>query len=140
MEMDKTYQLIIKGGMVVGPGGINRTDLGIKDGKIARLASKLRSGDAGVVLDGTGKYILPGLFDVHVHPVYVDTIEDCSVLGAFGGITTMIHYAYAKPGTGLAETVRRFIEEGKETSHTDFAVHGAMFDAKNQIADIPACF
>ena len=140
MEMGMKYQYIIKGGMVVGSGGINRADLGIVDGKIARLASSLKSDDAGVVLDGTGKYILPGLFDVHVHPVYVDTIEDCSVLGAFGGITTMIHYAYAKPGTGLVETVRRLIEEGKETSHTDFAIHGAMFDAKNQITEIPACF
>jgi dihydropyrimidinase len=140
MEMGRKYQYIIKGGMVVGPGGIDRTDLGIHNGKITRLASNLRPEDAGVVLDGTGKYILPGLFDVHVHPVYVDNIENCSVLGAFGGITTMIHYAYAKPGTGLVETVRRLIEEGKETSHTDFSVHGAMFDAKNQIAEIPACF
>jgi dihydropyrimidinase len=138
--MGKTYQYIIKGGMVVGPGGINRIDLGIKDGKIARLVSNLRSDDADIVIDGTEKYIFPGLFDVHVHPVYMDSIEDCSVLGAFGGITTMIHYAYAKPGTGLAETVRQLIEEGEEMSHTDFSIHGAMFDAKNQIADIPACF
>jgi dihydropyrimidinase len=140
MEMGRAYQYIIKRGMVVGPGGINRTDLGIKDGKIARSASDLRSDDADIVIDGTDKYLFPGLFDVHVHPVYVDSIEDCSVLGAFGGITTMIHYAYAKPGTGLAETVRHLIEEGENTSHTDFSIHGAMFDAKNQISDIPACF
>ena len=62
MEMGKTYQYIIKGGMVVGPGGIDRTDLGIHNEKITRLASNLRPEDAGVVLDGTGKYILPGLF------------------------------------------------------------------------------
>lgn len=140
MEMEKIYQQIIKGGMVVGPGGINNADLGIRDGKIARVASDLRSDEAREVIDGTGMYILPGLLDVHVHPVYVDSIADCSALGAHGGITTMIHYAYSKPGTGLAETVQRFIEEGRETSHTDFAIHGAMFDAKNQIDDIPACF
>ncbi len=133
--MEKIYQQIIKGGMVVGPGGINNADLGIRDGKIARVASNLRSDEAREVIDGTGMYILPGLFDVHVHPVYVDSIADCSALGAHGGITTMIHYAYSKPGTGLAETVQRFIEEGWETSHTDFAIHGAMFDAKNQIDD-----
>ena len=104
------------------------------------MASDLKDSDAGEVIDATGKYILPGLIDVHVHPVYVDTIEDCSILGAFGGITTMIHYAYARPGMELADTVRKFIEEGKKTSYTDFAIHGAMFDPENQIEDIPKCF
>jgi dihydropyrimidinase len=52
----------------------------------------------------------------------------------------MIHYAYARPGMKLAETVKQFIDEGRKTSHTDFAIHGAMFDAENQIKDIPQCF
>ena len=52
----------------------------------------------------------------------------------------MIHYAYARPDMKLAETVKSFIDEGNETSHTDFAIHGAMFDAKNQIQDIEKCF
>jgi dihydropyrimidinase len=72
--------------------------------------------------------------------VYVDRIADCSLRGAFGGITTIIHYAYAHAGKGVADTVRKFIEEGKETSYTDFAMHGAMFDPENQIQDIERCF
>jgi dihydropyrimidinase len=131
---------MIKGGLVVGPESINKLDIAIKDGKIAGMASDLKDTEAREVIDGTGKYILPGLIDVHVHPVYVDTIEDCSILGAFGGITTLIHYAYARPEMELAETVKKFIKEGKETSHTDFAIHGAMFDPKNQIKDIQECF
>ena len=138
--MANKYHQIIKGGLVVGPKSINKADIAIKDGKIAKMAPDLTENEAQAVIDGSGKYILPGLFDVHVHPVYVDTIADCSVLGAFGGITTMIHYAYARPGEGLAETVGKFIEEGKATSYTDFAIHGAMFDAKTQIKDIPKCF
>jgi dihydropyrimidinase len=100
----------------------------------------MQEGRAKDVVDAAGKYILPGLIDVHVHPVYVDSMEHCSVLGAFGGITTMIHYAYARPGMKLAETVKAFINEGRKTSHTDFGIHGAMFDAQNQIKDIPHCF
>ena len=138
--MTERYQAIIKGGLVVGPRSIRRLDLAVKDGKIAKISPDLNGSEAREVIDGTGKYLLPGLIDVHVHPVYVDTIEDCSLLGAFGGITTMIHYAYARPGMELAKTVKAFIEEGRETSKTDFAIHGAMFDAKNQIEDIPKCF
>jgi dihydropyrimidinase len=135
-----TYDAIIKGGLAVGSTGFIRADIGIKGGKITGMAPDLETDAADLVIDGSGKYILPGLIDVHVHPVYVDTIEDCSILGAFGGITTMIHYAYAKPGTALDETVKKFIDEGMETSHTDFAIHGAMFDPENQIADMAKCF
>jgi len=138
--MNQKYDHIIKGGLIVGPRKMARMDLAVKNGTIEKMAGTLYESDAGTVIDATGKYVLPGLIDVHVHPVYVDTIADCSVLGAFGGITTLIHYAYARPGMSLAHTVKQFIDEGKETSCTDFAVHGAMFDPKNQMGDIPACF
>lgn len=138
--MKGKFDRIIKGGLAVRPSSINKLDVGIINGKIGKIASKLDESHAREVIDATGKYILPGLIDVHVHPVYVDTIEDCSILGAFGGITTMIHYAYARPGMELADTVRKFIDEGKKTSYIDFAIHGAMFDPENQIRDIPKCF
>lgn len=138
--MKATYDFLIKNGLVVGPRNIKKLDLAIRDGRIAGMASNMQEGRAKDVVDAAGKYILPGLIDVHVHPVYVDSMEHCSVLGAFGGITTMIHYAYARPGMKLAETVKAFINEGRKTSHTDFGIHGAMFDAQNQIKDIPHCF
>ena len=77
--MTDPYHKIIKGGLVVGPESIQRADIAIKDGKIAGIASDLGNDAAGEIIDGTGSYILPGLIDAHVHPVYVDTIEDCSV-------------------------------------------------------------
>lgn len=138
--MKATYDYLIKDGLVVGPRSIKKLDVAVLGGTIAKLASNVSSNSAKHVIDAAGKYVLPGLIDVHVHPVYVDSIENCSVLAAFGGMTTLIHYAYARPGMNLAETVTQFIDEGKKTSHTDFAIHGAMFDAENQIKDIPRCF
>ena len=99
--MQEKYDLIIKGGLVVGSKSMKRVDIGVKDGKISVLSPELKEEDAAEVVDAAGHYVLPGLLDVHVHPVYVDTVSDCSLLGAFGGITTMIHYAYAHPGKGL---------------------------------------
>jgi len=138
--MKESYDHLIKNGLVVGPRSIKKLDVAVLEGRVAKMASDVNPSSAKNVVDATGKYILPGLIDVHVHPVYVDTIEHCSVLGAFGGITTMIHYAYARPGMKLADTVKKFIDDGRKTSHTDFAIHGAMFDAENQIEDIPRCF
>ena len=137
--MKETYDHLIKNGLVVGPRTIKKLDLAVQDGRIAGMASDMKENRAKHVIDAGGKYVLPGLIDVHVHPVYVDSIEDCSSLGAFGGITTMIHYAFARPGMNLAETVEQTIGEGRRISHTDFAVHGAMFDVKNQIQDLPRC-
>lgn len=138
--MKEPYEHLIKNGLVVGPRSIGKLDLAVRGGKIAEMASEISEGKARNVIDARGRYVLPGLMDVHVHPVYVDSIEDSSISGAFGGITTMIHYAYARPGMKLAETVKKFIDEGMATSHTDFAIHGAMFDAPHQIEDIPRCF
>ena len=137
--MKAADDLLIKNALVVGPRNIKKLDLAVRNGRIAAMAPRIKENRAKKVLDGTGKYILPGLIDVHVHPVYVDDIEDCSRSGAFGGITTMIHYAFARPGMGLAEAVKQTISEGGRISHTDFAVHGAMFDAKNQIRDLSQC-
>ncbi len=138
-SMQNEFDLIIQGGLAVSSKGISRLDIGVRKGVIAKLAPRLSASDGVDLMDATGKYIFPGLIDVHVHPVYVDTIEDCSILGAFGGITTMIHYAYARPGMELARTAEEFIEKGTQTSYTDFAIHGAMFDPENQIKDIAKC-
>lgn len=39
----------------------------ISNGKIESIVSKAKNTDGYTVIDGTGKYLLPGLFDVHAH-------------------------------------------------------------------------
>ena len=40
--------------------------IGIKDGKMIAIDSVL-TGTGTITLDGTGKFLIPGLFDCHVH-------------------------------------------------------------------------
>jgi len=128
---------LIAGGVVVTGGGMTTADVLVEDGSIARIGPDLdRSADR--VVDAEGHLVLPGAIDVHVHPVYLDDLRDCSIAAAHGGMTTLIHYAYAKPGHGLLETVRRFREEGEGGSILDFALHGGIFDAANQADEVPA--
>ena len=42
-------------------------DLAIKDGKVAAYGDNLRGEDAKEVFDGTGKWLMPGLLDIHSH-------------------------------------------------------------------------
>jgi N-acyl-D-aspartate/D-glutamate deacylase len=61
------YDVIIKGGDVVdGTGGPRRrADVGIRDGKIVAIGEV--TGEAGTVVDATGKVVAPGFVDVHTH-------------------------------------------------------------------------
>ena len=48
----------------------------IKDGKIFKLAksSSLKLAPNNTIIDGTGKYLIPGLWDAHVHFAYMETL------------------------------------------------------------------
>ena len=131
------YDALIKGGRVVRGVGVSVEDVAIKGEVIARLASDIDPKEATETIDASGKLIFPGILDVHTHPVYVDDLGGTSVTAAFGGITTLIHYAYARPGMKLTETVQRFKEEGLQKSLLDFGLHGGIFDAPNQVKEIP---
>ncbi len=129
-------KVLIAGGTVVTGSGTTRADVLIEGASIAEVASDLDC-PADRIIDAEGRYVLPGAIDVHVHPVYLDDLSTCSVSAAHGGITTLIHFAYAKPGNRLLETIRRFREEGESGSILDFALHGGLFDAKAQAGEIP---
>jgi dihydropyrimidinase len=131
------YDILIKGGRVVRGSGITPEDIGIRGEAIAKLGQNLNPKASKKVIDASGKLIFPGIIDAHTHPVYVDNPEGISVSAAFGGITTLIHYVYARPGMKLTETIQQFREESEQKSLLDFGLHGGIFDAANQLKEIP---
>ena len=52
----------------------------------------------------------------------------------------MIHYAYARPGMKLLETLAQYRSDAEAKSVLDFALHGGLFDVEHQLADVPAAF
>jgi len=136
---DEAFDLLVRGGKVVTGARIAEADVGISSGLVSAVGRGLNA-EAERTIDATGTYVLPGILDVHTHPVYLDDLKDLSITAAHGGVTTLIHYAYARPGESLAETVHRFREEGESGSLLDFALHGGLFDPENQAGEIPAVF
>jgi len=130
------FDTIITGGLLVDQGRIRRADVAIVDGKVVEVGPDI-AGKANRTIDAQGKYVLPGIIDVHTHPVYLDDLQGTSEAAAHGGITTVIHYAYAKPGMKLIDTISQFREEGEAASVLDFALHGGLFDPRNQSEEIP---
>ncbi len=127
---------LVCGGTLVDQGRQREVDLLVRDGRVAEVAAGLRA-RADRTIDASGLYVLPGVIDVHTHPVYVDDLEGLPVTAAHGGITTVVHYAYAKPGTTLRDAIRSFREEAERVSVLDFALHGGLFDPKRQSGEIP---
>jgi len=138
--MEKKYDLLIQKGLVVGGSGARKVDVAIKGEKIVRVEPGLKKEEAERIIDASGKYVLPGVIDVHVHPVYEDDMGGLSLTAAHGGVTTLIHFAYAKPGMKLIDTIKQYQEEGLKKSYLDFGIHGTLFDPASQIEEIPKAF
>lgn len=143
---NEQFDTLVLNGLVVANGRIVRADIGIRGEKIAAVILPERGTESNTLpsatrsIDAAGKYIFPGIIDAHVHPIYLDDKYDTSVSAAFGGVTTMIHYAYARPGQSLLPTLVAFIEDGVKNSMLDLGVHAGLFDVANQIQDVPAAF
>jgi dihydroorotase len=112
--MSKKY--FIKGG-TLSDG--SKKDMYISDGKIAGFSNPTDS--KAVVVDATGKIILPGLVDLHTHlrePGKEDseTVLSASRAGAKGGFTALSAMPNTSPvadTAGVVEQVRRLgIEAG----------------------------
>ena len=69
--------LLIKGGHVIdAKNAINRVlDVGIRQGKIARIDDDIPERDARQIVQARGLYVIPGLVDIHAH-VYYGTDPD----------------------------------------------------------------
>ena len=66
------FDLLIKGGEVVDPGGGNngKLDVGIKRNRIAAVDPDIPAESAAQVIDADGQFVTPGLVDLHTHVYY----------------------------------------------------------------------
>jgi len=138
--MNKEFDLVVKGGLLVSSKEIRKADIAISGEVIASVQEEIDERLALEAIDASGKLIFPGILDVHVHPVYLDNIRDTSLAAGHGGTTTLIHFAYARPGERLVDVLERFKEEGSRTSLLDFGLHGGLFEANKQVKEIPKAF
>lgn len=67
--MAPQYDLLLKGGTMVDPGGPQSgpLDVAVAGGKIAAVAARIPESAAGQVINVAGKLVTPGLIDIHGH-------------------------------------------------------------------------
>lgn len=83
----QSYTLLLKGGHLIDPkNNISKVmDVAIQDGKIAEVAPNIDPKLAKQVIRVEGKYITPGLIDIHGH-VFAGTMEDGQLMNGFSSL------------------------------------------------------
>src|SRR5690242_18993284 len=128
--------------LTVTHGTLENTDVLLRNGKIAGIGKNLKAAANARIIDGTGKYVMPGIIDCHSHSM-LDTINEgtlavtsmartADVLNPTdpdlyrqlaGGVTTLnLLHGSANPIGGLNTDVK--IKYGRPVS--EFIFPGAM--------------
>ena len=122
-----TYDLVIKNGRVISGTGDFVGDIAIVGEEIAAVGAGLRGKRE---IDATGKLVIPGAIDGHVHMrterksfCYDETFATGSVAAAFGGTTTIIDQIQVEPGRTLLEEFDSRLATAEGQSCIDFAFH-----------------
>jgi len=133
------YEMVITGGRVIDPAlGFGKDAwVLIKDGRIAKIATptaalkkEVDRIDKGGLIDATGKIVVPGLVDMHVHlrePGREDaeTIESGCRAAAAGGFTSVCCMPNTTPRIDNQETVK-FVQDRANTADARVYVVGAI--------------
>ena len=142
---------VIRGGTLLTPSGPIRADLGIAGEHIAAIGHDLAGGR---VIDATGKLVLPGAIDPHVHlqmPAGAVTSSDNwrsgTIAAACGGTTTVIDFVEPEPAdvrrgevaSPLRDALAARRAEADGHAVIDFGLHMTLVDASPAtLAEIPA--
>jgi len=113
--------LFIRGGRVVDPaaGVDGDADVLVENGAIAKVGPGIRAGKKVRTLDAGGKWVLPGLIDLHVHLrepgyEYKETVLTGSRAAAAGGFTAVACMPNTDPVNDSPSVTRTILEKASE--------------------------
>ncbi len=136
--------LVIRGGLVVTAGGVADAAIGISGGRVAQLGGSM---SAATEIDATGKLLLPGAIDAHVHltspsgslvppgPRWVDDFTSGSAAAFAGGVTTLGNMTFPATGETPLASLARETAIARQQSIADYFLHPVLIDLTDTALD-----
>lgn len=138
-------RVLIKNGRLIDPstGRNANMDLLIEDGKVNQVAPMIEGIEADTVINASGKFVMPGFIDMHVHLrepgfEYKETIKTGAQAAARGGFTTICAMPNTKPVIDCQEMAELVIEKAKKEAIINVIQVGAITKGQEgkELADI----
>ncbi|MEZ5995056.1 MAG: dihydroorotase [Hyphomonadaceae bacterium] len=142
-----TFDLVVRGGIVVNHAGEGPGDVGVIGGKIVAIGD-LAQASAGSVVDAKGLHVLPGVIDTQVHfrepgNEHKEDLETGTRAAALGGVTGVFEMPNTAPPTTSIDALNAKVARATGRAHVDFAFYaGATEENAAQLGEIertPGC-
>ena len=133
--------LVIRNGKIVTPQSMHEgDDIAIENGIVIAIDKQGSFPDAKEAIDVSGKYILPGIIDVHVHfrepgYTYKEDFETGTSAAAAGGVTTVLDMPNNIPFCSTVEAFQEKLQIIKNKAHVDYGLIVAV--VSETIEEIP---
>lgn len=136
------FDLVIQNGNIISDKESYFSDIGISAGKIEKIGHHL---SGRVFIDASGKIVLPGAVDPHVHlemPVGLTTSSDDwesgTIAAACGGTTTIIDFIEPEGNQTLLHALTDRRNQALGRSVIDFGLHMTITNSdENTLDQIP---
>src|SRR5262245_29030035 len=140
------FDLVVRNGTIATAADIFTADIGVKDGRIVMLGTRLGSGAREI--DAAGRIVTPGGIDSHCHieqksSTGVMTADDFFTgtrSAACGGTTTIMPFAAQHRGMSMREVVKEYHACAETKAAVDYAFHLILTDPTPQVLgqELPA--
>lgn len=136
-----SVDLVIKNGKIVTPQSVREgDDIAIENGIVVAIDKQGSFTEAKEEIDVKGKYVLPGIIDVHVHfrepgYTYKEDFETGTSAAAAGGVTTVLDMPNNIPFCSTVEAFKEKLEIIKKKAYVDYGLIAAV--VSETVEEIP---
>ena len=131
------YDLVIRGGTVVTPSDMFRSDIGISDGRIQAIGLDLKGARS---LDAGGMLVMPGGVDTHCHIEQLreggGADEESFITGSTsalaGGTTSVVTFSTQFKGQGISAPLAEYRRRAA-SAMVDYSFHQIITDASDDV-------
>jgi len=145
--MTDGFDLLLRGGTLMTPGGRAQADLAVRDGRIAAIG-ELSQLAAAETIECAGLTLMPGVIDSQVHfrepgLEHKEDLESGTRAAALGGVTAIFEMPNTSPSTLSADDLAGKLERAAGRAWVEHAFYmGAAEENLEELAELellPGC-